>query len=124
MCCVDRLNPRPNPAVCKAQCTARIALLASRGVDRPNYPATAYTDEQWRTRASGTQTAFWLALQGSEAIGMIGCAVSQAKRFNLIGMWVAPPVRGAPLVTGVEMHGVAFLEPMTDTATLSYTPRR
>jgi ribosomal protein S18 acetylase RimI-like enzyme len=70
--------------------------------------AAAYTDEQWKTRASGTQTVFWLAFQGSEAIGMIGAAVSQAKRYNLIGMWVAPPARGsgaaAGLVDAVKSH--------------------
>jgi ribosomal protein S18 acetylase RimI-like enzyme len=73
--------------------------------------ASAYTDEQWRTRASGRQTVFWLAFEGSEAIGMIGGAVSQAKRYNLIGMWVAPPARGSgvagELVGAVKSHALA-----------------
>jgi ribosomal protein S18 acetylase RimI-like enzyme len=72
--------------------------------------AAAYTDEQWRTRAAGTQTVFWLAFQGSEAVGMIAGAVSQKKRYNLIGMWVAPPARGsgaaAQLVDAVKSHAV------------------
>ena len=87
------------------------ALLDAPTAFGVTYPAAAAcTDEQWRTRASGTQTAFWLALQGSEAIGMIGGAVSQAKRYNLIGMWVAPPARGsgaaAQLVEAVKRHAV------------------
>jgi ribosomal protein S18 acetylase RimI-like enzyme len=72
--------------------------------------AAAYTDEQWRTRASGTQTVFWLAFQGSEAVGMIGGAVSQAGRYNLIGMWLAPQARGSgaagQLVGAVKSHAV------------------
>ena len=72
--------------------------------------AAAYTDEQWRTRASGTQTLFWLAFQGSEAVGMIGGAVSGSRRYNLIGMWLAPPARGsglaAQLVEAVKRHAV------------------
>ena len=72
--------------------------------------AAAYTDEQWRTRASGMQTAFWLAFQGSEAIGMIGAAVSQAQRYNLIGMWLAPRARGsgaaAQLVDAVKSRAI------------------
>jgi ribosomal protein S18 acetylase RimI-like enzyme len=72
--------------------------------------AAAYTDEQWKTRAAGTQTVFWLALQDGEAIGMIGAAESQAKRYNLIGMWVAPPARGsgvaARLVDAVKANAL------------------
>jgi ribosomal protein S18 acetylase RimI-like enzyme len=72
--------------------------------------AAAYTEEQWKTRASGRQTAFWLALQGSEPIGMIAGAVNQAQRYNLIGMWVAPPARGSGaagrLVDAVKAHAV------------------
>jgi RimJ/RimL family protein N-acetyltransferase len=72
--------------------------------------AAAYTDEQWKTRASGRQTVFWLAFEGSEAIGMIGSAVSEAKRTNLIGMWLAPPARGSGaagrLVDAVKSHAV------------------
>jgi ribosomal protein S18 acetylase RimI-like enzyme len=72
--------------------------------------AAAYTDQQWKTRASGRQTVFWLAFQGSEAIGMIGSAVSEDKRTNLIGMWVAPPARGSgaagQLVDAVKSHAL------------------
>jgi RimJ/RimL family protein N-acetyltransferase len=72
------------------------ALLDSPTAFGVSYESVAaYTDEQWKTRASGRQTAFWLAFQGSEAIGLIGSAVSQAQRTNLIGMWVAPPARGS-----------------------------
>ena len=72
--------------------------------------AAAYTDEQWKTRAAGTGTVFWLAFEGGEAIGMIGAAVSAAKRCNLIGMWLAPRARGsgaaAQLVEAVKLHAL------------------
>ena len=58
--------------------------------------AASDTDEQWRERASsqiGTQ--FWLAFEGGKPVGMIGAGISQAARYNLIGMWVAPQWRGA-----------------------------
>lgn len=56
--------------------------------------AAVYSDEQWQARASSCGTQFWLAFEGDDPIGMIGAAVSDAGRFNLIGMWVAPEGRG------------------------------
>ncbi|MCU1723849.1 GNAT family N-acetyltransferase [Pseudomonas sp. 5P_5.1_Bac1] len=57
--------------------------------------AVAYTDEQWQERASSQGTQFWLAFDGDEPIGMIGAAISDGGRFNLIGMWVVPVGRGS-----------------------------
>jgi ribosomal protein S18 acetylase RimI-like enzyme len=58
--------------------------------------AAHYTDEQWKERASsGNGTQFWLAIEDDKPVGMIGAAVSQANRYNLIGMWVEPAARGS-----------------------------
>ena len=57
--------------------------------------AAAYTDEQWKVRASSAGTEFWLAFERDQLIGMIGAAVNSAHRFNLIGMWVEPAARGS-----------------------------
>ncbi|WP_178117435.1 MULTISPECIES: GNAT family N-acetyltransferase [unclassified Pseudomonas] len=57
--------------------------------------AANYTDEQWKERASSAGTQFWLAIQNDQPVGMIGAGVSQANRFNLIGMWVEPAARGS-----------------------------
>jgi ribosomal protein S18 acetylase RimI-like enzyme len=76
------------------------------GVSHSN--AAAYTDDEWRQRAAGPHPAFWLAFDEDRAVGMIGGAISQSKRYNLIGMWVAPHARGsgaaAQLVDAVKMH--------------------
>lgn len=61
--------------------------------------AAAYTDEQWKVRASSTGTVFWLALEKGKTVGMIGAAVNSADRFNLIGMWVEPSARGSGVAT-------------------------
>ena len=61
--------------------------------------AAAYTDEQWQVRASSTGTAFWLAFEHDRPVGMIGAAVSDTQRFNLIGMWVEPAARGSGVAT-------------------------
>lgn len=61
--------------------------------------AAAYTDEQWKVRASSTGTVFWLALDKGRPVGMIGAAVNSAHRFNLIGMWVDPAARGSGVAT-------------------------
>ncbi|MCE1118732.1 MULTISPECIES: GNAT family N-acetyltransferase [Pseudomonas] len=63
--------------------------------------AARYTDEQWQKRASSTGTAFWLAVLGDEPLGMVGAAVSDAGRFNLIGMWVDPAARGSGAAAGL-----------------------
>lgn len=71
------------------------ALLDSPSTFGVSYEAaTRYTDAQWQQRATSTGTAFWLAMHEGKAVGMIGAAVSDAGRFNLIGMWVEPAARG------------------------------
>lgn len=55
--------------------------------------AAVYTDEQWKVKASSTGTAFWLAFENDRPVGMTSAAVSNAQRFNLIGMWVEPAAR-------------------------------
>ena len=58
--------------------------------------AASYTDEQWQERAdSGAGTQFWLAIEDSKAVGMIGAGVSESRRYHLIGMWIEPGLRGA-----------------------------
>jgi hypothetical protein len=37
--------------------------------------AAAYTDEQWKVRASSTGTAFWLAFEKDRPLGMIGASL-------------------------------------------------
>lgn len=72
------------------------ALLDSPTAFGVSYQTAAgYTDEQWQQRASSTGTAFWLATVGNETLGMVGATVSDAGRFNLIGMWLAPGARGS-----------------------------
>ncbi|MGF0238979.1 GNAT family N-acetyltransferase [Rhodococcus sp. IEGM1300] len=61
--------------------------------------AADYSDEQWQQRASSTGTQFWLAFQEDQPVGMIGAAVDQANRYNLIAMWIDPAQRGAGLAT-------------------------
>lgn len=56
--------------------------------------AARYSDEQWKQRASSKGTAYWLAVVENSVLGMIGAAVSERGRFNLIGMWVEPAARG------------------------------
>jgi GNAT superfamily N-acetyltransferase len=62
--------------------------------------AVNYSDEQWKERASSvTGTELWLAIKEDKPVGMIGAAVSQANRYNLIGMWVEPAARGFGVAT-------------------------
>jgi len=90
----------------------RLAALSDAptafGVDYRS--AAAYTEAQWRQRASSAATAFWLALQDGAPIGMIGAATNAAGRYNLIGMWVAPAMRGggaaARLVEAVKARAI------------------
>ena len=73
--------------------------------------AADYTDEQWQVRASSTGTAFWLAFEKDRPVGMIGAAVSDTQRFNLIGMWVEPAARSSgvatKLVETVKVHATS-----------------
>ncbi len=72
------------------------ALLDSPTAFGVSYLAAArYSDEHWQQRASSTGTAFWLAVLGEAPLGMVGAAVSDSGRFNLIGMWVEPAARGS-----------------------------
>ncbi len=58
--------------------------------------AAAYTETQWRARAaSRAGPEFWLALEGDNPVGMIGGGKDAANRFNLIGLWVKPSLRGS-----------------------------
>lgn len=57
--------------------------------------AANYSDEQWKERASSTRTEFWLAFKDHTPVGMIGAAVSDTHRYNLIGMWIEPSARGS-----------------------------
>lgn len=74
--------------------------------------AAAYSDSQWRDRASNrSQAEFLLAFMHGVAIGMVGGVVSPTLEFNLIGMWVRPEYRGtvaaAALVDAIRTRAVA-----------------
>jgi ribosomal protein S18 acetylase RimI-like enzyme len=74
--------------------TALLDVPTAFGVS--HQAAADYADEQWKERASAANgTEFWLAIEDGKPVGMIGAAVSQANRFNLIGMWVEPGARGS-----------------------------
>ncbi|MFJ2318774.1 GNAT family N-acetyltransferase [Pseudomonas sp. NPDC087817] len=76
------------------------ALLDAPTAFGVSYPsAAAYTEEQWQERASSAGTEFWLAFEQDRPVGMIGAAVSDSQRFNLIGMWVEPAARGSVAAT-------------------------
>lgn len=92
--------------------------------------AVKYSDEQWKERASSAAGPnFWLALQEGKPVGMIGGGVNQANRYNLIGMWVEPAVRGCgvavQLVEAVkaraiqEGHDRVFLDVSPDNSRAS-----
>ena len=61
--------------------------------------AAAYSDEQWKERASSVGTEFWLAFEQNRPVAMVGTTVSSAQRFSLIGMWVEPAARGSGVAT-------------------------
>lgn len=57
--------------------------------------AAAYSDEQWQTRAAGTDRAeYVLAFDGAQAVGIVAGVVSAKEQYNLIAMWVQPDYRG------------------------------
>jgi ribosomal protein S18 acetylase RimI-like enzyme len=58
--------------------------------------AVAYSEQQWRDRASPrTQPQFLIATDpDGQAIGMIGDTINAAGEYNLIAMWVHPGSRG------------------------------
>ncbi|KAB0495778.1 GNAT family N-acetyltransferase [Pseudomonas vancouverensis] len=85
--------------------------------------AADYSDEQWQTRAASTGTQFWLAFEGDRAVGMIGAAVSNANRYNLIGMWVEPAARGSSAATQlVEAVKARAMEKGFDRVFLDVSP--
>jgi len=56
--------------------------------------AAAYSEQQWRDRASPqTQPQFLVAMEQDQAIGLIGDAISPSGEYNLIAMWVHPKRR-------------------------------
>ena len=64
--------------------------------------AAKYTDEQWQERAAATVgPEFFLAFMDGEPVGMIGGVISQTNRYNLIGMWVEPGVRGSGIASSL-----------------------
>ncbi|KAA0980544.1 GNAT family N-acetyltransferase [Pseudomonas sp. ANT_H12B] len=77
------------------------ALLDTPTAFGVSYQTVAnYSDEQWKERASSaTGPEFWLAIKEDKPVGMIGGGVSQANRYNLIGMWVEPEARGSGVAT-------------------------
>jgi ribosomal protein S18 acetylase RimI-like enzyme len=74
--------------------------------------AAAYSDAQWRDRASRRgQAEFILAIINGVAVGIAGHFVNPTSEFNLIAMWVKPECRGttvaAQLVESVKMRAVS-----------------
>jgi ribosomal protein S18 acetylase RimI-like enzyme len=64
--------------------------------------AVAYSDSQWRDRASGRSPAeYHLAFMDGVPVGLIGGAVSPTSEFNLIAMWVQPEYRGTAVAAGL-----------------------
>jgi len=105
----------------------RLAALSSAptafGVSYDN--AVKYTDEQWQERASAAAgPEFWLAFADNKPVGMIGGGVSQSGRYNLIGMWVEPEMRGSGIASSLVVavksralqtgHGRIFLDVSPD----------
>jgi GNAT superfamily N-acetyltransferase len=57
--------------------------------------AAAYSEQQWRERASHeTQPEFLLAIDREQAVGLIGGFVGPTEEYKLIAMWVHPKCRG------------------------------
>jgi len=74
--------------------------------------AAAYSELQWRDRASNkTQPQFLLALEHDIAVGLIGDTINPDHEYNLIAMWVRPEYRGsgiaARLVDAVKARALA-----------------
>jgi ribosomal protein S18 acetylase RimI-like enzyme len=64
--------------------------------------AAAYSDSQWRDRASSRgQAEFLLAFLNGMAAGIAGGVVSPTLEFNLIAMWVKPEYRGMAVAAGL-----------------------
>jgi RimJ/RimL family protein N-acetyltransferase len=89
--------------------------------------AAQYSDAQWQERAAATSgTEFWLAFIDGKPVGMIGAGISQTNRYNLIGMWVEPDVRGSGIASRLveavksralqKLHDRVFLDVSPDNA--------
>ena len=64
--------------------------------------AAAYSDVQWRERASNRGMAeYYLAFMDDRAVGIVAGVVSAAQEFNLIAMWVRPECRGIAVAAGL-----------------------
>jgi ribosomal protein S18 acetylase RimI-like enzyme len=64
--------------------------------------AAAYSDAQWRERASSANgSEFYLAFIDDVAVGMAAAAMSEARELNLIAMWVQPDYRGTGAAAGL-----------------------
>ena len=106
--------------------TRLAALLDAPTAFGVSYQSAAqYSDEQWQKRADSTSgTAFWLALEDDRALGMIGAALSDQGRYNLIGMWVDASARGSGIASQLvdavktraleQSHGRVFLDVAPD----------
>lgn len=73
--------------------------------------ATAYSEQQWRERASGaTRTQFLLAFDKGQPVGLIGDVISPAQEYHLIAMYIQPPYRGqriaARLIEAVKARAI------------------
>jgi ribosomal protein S18 acetylase RimI-like enzyme len=57
--------------------------------------AAAYSEQQWRERASSmTLPEFLLAIDQGQPVGLVGGAVDPAQGYTLIAMYVRPSYRG------------------------------
>ncbi len=64
--------------------------------------AAAFTEAQWRERASGSRGArFFFGLNGEEAVGLIGLTSVAEGDCELIAMWVRPAQRGCGLAAAL-----------------------
>jgi ribosomal protein S18 acetylase RimI-like enzyme len=73
--------------------------------------AAAYSERQWRDRASTqTQPQFLVAISEGHAVGLIGDSIGPSEESNLIAMWVHPNYRGmgiaASLVNAIQMRAI------------------
>lgn len=120
---IRQTQPHDWPALKRIRLAALLDAPTAFGMTYQS--AAGYTDEQWQARAAGTNgTQFWLAWQDENPVGMVGAALNQNQRYNLIGMWLDPAARGrgvaARLVetvkTGARLkgHGQVYLDVAPD----------
>ncbi|MGX9239587.1 GNAT family N-acetyltransferase [Pantoea ananatis] len=56
--------------------------------------ALKYTEFEWRLRASGIHSNYFLAVQGVEPIGIVGGRLDSLDEYEVISMWVHSDYRG------------------------------